>query len=87
MEEGQAAHGFLHGEELTFNNVPCDHDSALMAKITIVNRIKFWRVSECRFSGRRNSNELKTVFSKFNYFGYPPPKCLYELFEVIFIEV
>ena len=38
---------WLHyGEEMTFNTVPGDLDSALMAKITTMNMIKTWQLSE-----------------------------------------
>lgn len=59
---GQNALGFIHREELTFNDVPRDLDPGLMAQITIVKMIKSWWLSECMFSGRRMATSSRLFF-------------------------
>lgn len=61
-KECQAAHCFIHGKELAFSDGPPDSESALMARITVVNMIKAWPLSERMFGRGRNGNEFKTVF-------------------------
>lgn len=60
--KGANLHTAAFTEEMTFNNVPPDLNSALMTKITIVDMIKLWSLSEHMFSGGRNGNEFKTFF-------------------------
>ena len=54
---------WLHyGEEMTFDTVPDDLDSELMAKITTMNMIKTWQLSEWKFSGRRMATGSRLFF-------------------------